>query len=45
MFMFIGQVTNELVALMLKSYFQHGRPPHGEVYLKIYGKADHGYGG
>ena len=45
MFMFIGQVTSEIIAVLLKNYFQHARPPHAAVYLKIYGKADHGYGG
>lgn len=44
MFMFIGQVANELVALFLKNYLRHDRPPHSAVYLKIYGKADYGYG-
>ena len=45
MFMFLGQLANEVTALIMKNYFKHGRPPHEAVYLKIYGKADHGYGG
>ena len=44
MFLFAGQMANECICLVLKKVFKHARPPHKQVYLKIYGKSDHGYG-